>query len=63
MIIEIIYRAESKQERKTLLMMNITMQNAGMDVDLIDDPEAEACRLMVKESRRQRKSKPVEVGA
>lgn len=60
MILEYLYTAENKKERKALLMMSTTMQDAGMDVTFHDENGCEPARLSVKESRRKRRS-PQEV--
>ncbi len=59
MIITTIYTPENKKEVKALQMMNINMQDAGMDVVMVDTlPGTDHPQtLHVSESRRARKSK------
>ncbi len=56
MIITTTYTAESKKERKALMLMGATLEDSGLDAHLKDGFDG-GTTLTIKESRRTRKAK------
>lgn len=62
MIVTTTYIAENKKERKGLMLMNATLEDAGLDVEFVDEHNDARTNglvratLALKESRRSRRS-------